>query len=269
VNALPVEMFRCPACAALGLTVETNVVSCPACGKSYSREGGFIDMLDASLAGEPLAATPEQKLMESELIARLYERFWRPTFVRLFAGGGASAMTGGFGGEFFIHKNALAMEDHEGPWLDLSCGPGTFTRAMAAACPGEWVIGLDISKAMLDVAARRARGYGNVVLLRADAHELPFGNETLGGVNVSGALHAYDDPEAVFSEVRRILRPGGIFVGSTFAQSPNLVGGTLARIAGIRRYQPTELRAWLSRIGLADYEEIRLGGAFIFRVRRP
>ncbi len=244
-------------------------VSCAECARSYAREAGFIDLLDPGLSGEPLASTPEQKLMESELVARMYERFWRPAFVRVLAGSGAGAMTGGFGGEFFIHKNAMAMEDHEGPWLDLSCGPGTFTRAMAGACPEEWVFGLDISRPMLDVAARRARGYSNVVLLRADAHQLPLADEAFGGVNVSGALHAYDDPEAVFSEIRRILRPGGIFVGSTFAESKTMLGRVAARVAGIRRFQPAELRAWLSRIGLGDYEEIRLGGAFIFRVRRP
>jgi ubiquinone/menaquinone biosynthesis C-methylase UbiE len=207
--------------------------------------------------------------MESELVARLYERFWRPAFVRTLAGSGARALTGGFTGEFFIHKNALAMEDHLGPWLDLSCGPGIFTRAMAAACPGEWVLGLDISRAMLDVAARRARGYANVLLIRGDAHDLPLADGSFGGVNSSGALHAYDDPEEVFSEVRRVLKPGGIFVGSTFAESATLLGRLAARMAGIRRYEPPELRAWLSRIGFADYEEIRLGGAFIFRVRRP
>src|SRR5690606_40039337 len=70
----------------------------------------------------------EQRLMESELVARAYERFWRPAFVRVLAGSGAGSRTGGFPGEFFIHKNALAMDDREGPWLDVSCGPGTFTQ---------------------------------------------------------------------------------------------------------------------------------------------
>jgi hypothetical protein len=41
------------------------------------------------------------------------------------------------------------------------------------------------------------------------------------------------------------------------------------RAAGIRRFEPSELRAWLQRIGFSDYEEVRLGGAFVFRVRRP
>lgn len=262
-------LLRCPACHANGLERQGRSVLCPQCERRFDDGGGFLDLLDVGLGGEPTAPTAEQQLMQSELVARLYERFWRPTFVRVMAGSGAGASTGGFPGEFFIHKNSLAMEDRDGPWLDLSCGPGLFTRAMAASDPGELVVGLDISRAMLEVAARRAKGYTNVALVRADAHSLPFVDNSFGGINNSGALHAYDDPEQVFQEALRVLRTGGVYVGSTFSHSTSLLGRAAARIAGIRRFEPLELRAWLSRVGFADYEEIQLGGAFIFRVRKP
>jgi len=107
------------------------------------------------------------------------------------------------------------------------------------------------------------------VLVRADAHALPFVDGAFGGVNNAGALHAYDDPELVFREVRRVLRSGGLYVGSTFAEAPSLLGRIAAHAAGIRRFESGELRAWLQRIGFSDYEDVRLGGAFVFRVRRP
>ncbi len=207
--------------------------------------------------------------MESELVARVYERFWRPTFVRVIAGRGADALTGGFSGEFFIHKNSLGMDDRDGPWLDLSCGPGTFSRAMASASPASRVIGLDIAKSMIDVATSRGRGYDNLSFVRGDAHELPLVDNSIGGVNNSGALHVYDDPETVFTEIWRVLKPDGLFVGSTFAPAKTAVGRFSSRVAGIRRFAPAELRAWLSRIGFADYEEVRFGSVFIFRVRKP
>src|SRR5262245_21406137 len=148
---LSAELFRCPGCHA-PLRAGGRQLSCESCGRSWSERGGYFDLIDTS-AGEPTASSAEQRLMESELVARLYERLWRPTFVRLLAGGGTDAFTGGFGGEFFIHKNALSIGERTGPWLDLSCGPGTFTRAMASAAPGDWVVGLDISRPMLDAAA--------------------------------------------------------------------------------------------------------------------
>lgn len=264
---LSAELFRCPGCHA-PLHAGGRQLSCESCGRSWNERSGYFDLIDSS-AGEPTASSAEQRLMESELVARLYERIWRPTFVRLLAGGGADAFTGGFGGEFFIHKNALAIGERAGPWLDLSCGPGTFTRAMASAAPGDWVVGLDISRPMLDAAANRARGYSNVVLVRGDAHDLPLADESFAGINNSGALHVYDDPERVFTEVLRVLARGGVFVGSTFAPSRTLGRRLVSSLAGIRRFDPGELRAWLSRIGFADYEEVRLGGTFIFKVRKP
>jgi SAM-dependent methyltransferase/uncharacterized protein YbaR (Trm112 family) len=262
-------LLRCPHCRTLDTLRGSRSLECTECGHEYPVGHGVLDLLDVAGRGEPTAVTAEQRFMESELVARLYERFWRPTFVRVMAGGGPGTRMGGFAGELFIHKNSLAMEERRGPWLDLSCGPGAFTRAMAAAAPGAVVVGLDISKAMLEAAAAKAKGYTNIVLLRADAHDLPFGDATFDGVNNAGALHAYDDPEQVFREIWRTLRPGGLYVGSTFSQEISLVGRVTARLAGIRRFDPPELRAWLSRIGFADYEDIRLGGAFVFRCKKP
>ena len=261
-------ILSCPRCRASAPFRDLRHPRCSTCGLEPATAQGVLDLIDVSI-GEPTITSTEQRLMESDLIARVYDRFWRPAFVRLLAGKGAGAAVGGIGGELFIHKHGLSLDERPGPWLDLSCGPGVFSRALAAAAPGALIVGLDISRAMLDVAAQRTRGYTNVVLVRADAHALPFTDGSFGGVNNAGALHAYDDPELVFREVRRVLRPGGLYVGSTFAQAPSLLGRLAARAAGIRRFEPGELRAWLQRIGFADYEDVRLGGALVFRVRRP
>lgn len=254
-TAAPFETLRHPRCKACGLEPAASTPT-------------MLDLVDVTI-GEPTISSTEQRLMESDLVARLYDRFWRPSFVRLLAGKGAGASVGGLSGELFIHKHGLALDDRSGPWLDLSCGPGAFARALAAAAPGALVVGLDLSRAMLDVAAQRTGGYTNVVLVRADAHALPFIDCSFDGVNNAGALHAYDDPEIVFREIKRVLRPGGHYVGSTFAEAPSLFGRIAARAAGIRRFEPSELRAWLQRIGFRDYEDVRLGGALVFRVRRP
>jgi SAM-dependent methyltransferase len=262
-------ILSCPRCRAEAPFKDLRTPRCRTCGLEPAQlVPNVLDLIDTS-AGEPPTVTAEQRLMESELVARLYDRFWRPAFVRLLAGKGAGAAVGGISGELFIHKHSLGLDDRSGPWLDLSCGPGAFARAIAAAAPGALVVGLDISRAMLDVAAQRTAGYSNVVLIRGDAHALPFVDGSFTGVNNAGALQAYDDPELVFREIRRVLRSGGHYVGSTFAEAPSLLGRLTARAAGIRRFEPAELRAWLQRIGFADYEEVRLGGALVFRVRRP
>ena len=269
VDPAVLPILLCPRCRTEAPFKDLRTPRCRSCGlEPVAHVPGVLDLMDG-LAGDAPATTAEQRLMESELVARLYDRFWRPSFVRLFAGKGAGAAVGGLSGELFIHKHGLGLDDRSGPWLDLSCGPGAFARALAAAAPGALVVGLDISRAMLDVAAQRTSGYSNVVLVRSDAHALPFIDGAFAGVNNAGALHAYDDPEVVFREIRRVLAPGGHYVGSTFAEAPTLLGRLAARAAGIRRFQPSELRAWLQRLGFADYEDVRLGGALVFRVRRP
>jgi SAM-dependent methyltransferase len=268
VDPAVLPILLCPRCHTDAPFNGLRTPRCRSCGLEPSLAHGVLELIDGR-ADEAPTVTTEQRLMESELVARLYDRFWRPGFVRLFAGRGAGAAVGGLSGELFIHKHGLALEDRAGPWLDLSCGPGAFARALAAAAPGALIVGLDISRAMLEVAAQRTAGYSNVVLVRADAHALPFASGAFAGVNNAGALHAYDDPELVFREVRRVLAPGGHYVGSTFAEAPSLLGRLAARAAGIRRFEPAELRAWLQRIGFADYEDLRLGGALVFRVRRP
>ena len=52
------------------------------------------------------------------------------------------------------------------------------------------------------------------------------------------------------------------------AEAPSLIGRIAARVAGIRRYDPGDLRAQVSRLGFAEYEELRLGGAVVFRARK-
>lgn len=270
VDPAVLPILQCPRCRTAEPFPDLRHPRCHACGlEPHGHTPGVLDLIDVAVSGEPTAPSTEQRLMESDLVARVYDRLWRPTFVRVLAGRGAGAAVGGIAGELFIHKHCLSLDDRPGPWLDLSCGPGVFVRALAAASPGALVVGLDISRAMLDVAAQRTGGYTNAVLVRADAHALPFVDGAFGGVNNAGALHAYDDPELVFREIRRVLRPGGIYVGSTFAEAPSLLGRLAARAAGIRRFETAELRAWLQRIGFADYEEVKLGGSFVFRVRRP
>jgi SAM-dependent methyltransferase len=267
VDPAVLSILRCPRCKATGFS-EPRTPRCLSCDYAVTKSAsGVLDVLDH--LDESETANAEQRFMQSQLVARLYERAWRPAFVRLLAGKGASAELGGVGGELFIHKHSLAVDEREGPWLDLSCGSGVFTRALGAASPGALVVGFDLSHAMLEVAADRTRAYSNVVLIHGDAHALPFADGSFGGVNNAGALHAYDDPEQVFREVWRVLRPGGIYVGSTFAEAPSLLGKVAARVAGIRRFAPSALRSWLQRLGFAEYEDLRVGGAIIFRARRP
>jgi SAM-dependent methyltransferase len=96
------------------------------------------------------------------------------------------------------------------PWLPadgpiVEIGVGTAVVASAVAADGVPVVGLDLSPAMLGIAARRFAG----PLVQADAGAIPVRSGTAAAVSAVWVLHVVGDRSAVFTECHRILRPGG------------------------------------------------------------
>lgn len=96
-----------------------------------------------------------------------------------------------------------------GTALDVGCGPGNVTAALArAAGPDGLALGVDISAAMLERAVAAAAG-PQVGFIRADAQRLPFRDDTVDAVTSIAALQLIPDPTAALAEMARVLRPGG------------------------------------------------------------
>ena len=90
---------------------------------------------------------------------------------------------------------------------DLGCGSGVFTELLRQA--GYKSVGLDISPKL--VALGRSK-YSGLELIEGDAENLPFENQSLDGVLLSGLVHHFPDPRRLAAEVFRVLKPGGHFV---------------------------------------------------------
>ena len=95
--------------------------------------------------------------------------------------------------------------------LELGCGTGNDAARLAGA--GYPVIALDLSGEALAQAHAR---FGSVVrLVRADmAQRLPFAAGRFDAVMSNVAAHMFPDAliRAMFAEVRRVVRPGGLFL---------------------------------------------------------
>lgn len=80
-----------------------------------------------------------------------------------------------------------------------------------AAYPDDITLtGIDWSQAMLDIARRRPDELGRTVSLRrADAHQLPFHDNTFDTVVCTFGLCAIPDHSRALTEMTRVLRPGG------------------------------------------------------------
>lgn len=135
--------------------------------------------------------------------------------IYLFYGAANSFLT--FGLDFYWRRRAACLALKAAPAarraLDVCCGTGDFSLALRKNFgPGLRLDGADLSEAMLALAARRLPG---AALVRAEAKELPFSDDSFDLVTISFATrNLYLDRErllAALREFRRVLKPGGIF----------------------------------------------------------
>ena len=100
----------------------------------------------------------------------------------------------------------------EQPLRVLEVGPGTgaFAARIAAALPGVRLTAIDQSARFVELS--RARG---VDAREGDAQDLPFGDESFDVVAALWMLYHVPDVDRAIAEIRRVLRPGGLFVAVT------------------------------------------------------
>ena len=96
--------------------------------------------------------------------------------------------------------------------LDVGCGAGmdTLVAAQMVGADG-YVTGIDMTPDMAAKARRSAAemGLANVTIVDGSAEELPFADAGFDVVISNGVIDLIPDKEAVFSEIARVLRPGG------------------------------------------------------------
>jgi SAM-dependent methyltransferase len=92
--------------------------------------------------------------------------------------------------------------------LDLGCGTGELARTLAAG--GFRVAGCDISRQMLQQAARDRDRCAGWVRLAPGWRSLPFAPAAFDVVVAASVLEYVADPAAVLRECARVLRPGGV-----------------------------------------------------------
>jgi arsenite methyltransferase len=108
--------------------------------------------------------------------------------------------------------------------LDVGSGAGTdsLVAAQMVGADGS-VTGLDMTPEMLRKARAAAAEMGatNVAFIEGEAESLPFEDESFDVVISNGVIDLISDKDAVFSEIHRVLRPGGrIQIADVTIQNP-------------------------------------------------
>jgi SAM-dependent methyltransferase len=100
--------------------------------------------------------------------------------------------------------------------LEIAAGTGVATRALAAGFPESVaIVATDLNQAMLDYASRIGTAR-RVDWRQADAMELPFEDAAFDAVVCQFGAMFFPDKARAFSETRRVLKPGGVFLFSVW-----------------------------------------------------
>ena len=117
--------------------------------------------------------------------------------------------------------------------LDLACGTCDLALDLLKHRPDARVVGADLSRAMLDLAARKVpaalaargagatRGSATVPLVNAPAEALPFADGAFDGAMIAFGIRNVPDYRKGLSEMLRVLRPGGRIVVLEFSTPPS------------------------------------------------
>lgn len=151
--------------------------------------------------------------------------------------------------------------------LELGPGPGLTTDLLQGAVPRLTAIELDPKLAR----SLRVRLHdSHVEVVTGDATAMPFSDAQFSGGVSFTMLHHVPSPELqdkLLREVWRVLRPGGVFVGSDSLQSLFMrlihIGDTLVPV------DPDRFGTRLEAAGFEVMEMEKAAGAFRFRARKP
>jgi ArsR family transcriptional regulator len=97
--------------------------------------------------------------------------------------------------------------------LDIASGDGALAELLAPV--SDSITCLDISERVVAAGRKRLAAWKNVTFDIGDMHALPVGNSGFDTVLLMHALTYTTNPEKVFDEIHRVLKPGGVLLAVT------------------------------------------------------
>jgi len=141
--------------------------------------------------------------------------------------------------------------------LDIGCGAGNMPKAIKHYRPDLEVWGADLSRHAIEAALREPEGCHFVA---SGGEGLPFPDGFFDAVSMFDVLEHFVEPEQALAEVRRVLRPGGLFhLFLPLERQPFTIYAPLFRLGWMAKqehcghvqfYSDESCKAQLKKVGL-------------------
>ncbi|MGY3615579.1 class I SAM-dependent methyltransferase [Bradyrhizobium sp. USDA 10063] len=157
--------------------------------------------------------------------------------------------------------------------LDVGCGTGSLTFALARAADLSEIAAIDYSPVFVEEAVRRNTD-PRINIRQADACALPFEDRTFDRALALLVLHFVPEAGKAVAEMRRVVRSGGVVAASVWDHLGGMPGmrmmvDTVAALSEAGRelrarycfqpmMQPGEMKRTFVEQGLADVTEVEL-----------
>ncbi len=100
--------------------------------------------------------------------------------------------------------------------LDVGCGTGMATRELMNRYPRAQMLALDFALPMLLQTRRRGSWWRKPRCIGGDLEQLPLADCSIDLIYSNAAIQWSNDLDHTFSEFRRVMRPGGLLMFTTF-----------------------------------------------------
>lgn len=99
--------------------------------------------------------------------------------------------------------------------LDIATGTGDLAIMLATKINNVKIIGLDISKGMLNVGIKKVKAKGlesQIDMVLGDSEKLPFNDDTFDAITVGFGVRNFENLDKGLQEIHRVLKKNGVFV---------------------------------------------------------
>lgn len=162
-------------------------------------------------------------------------------------------------GHFEMTKWALGKIDlpKDGIIADIGCGGGRCIKLISKMSDAG-IFGVDYSPLCVKKAAaknKREIKRGRIKIYEASVEALPFDNSSIDCAVSVESVYFWNDPDAAFSEIKRVLKPGGSFnVICEMVKNDDGTGAhtEVAELLKLNYYSKAELETIFARNGYTE-----------------